>query len=1089
MEIEGYYRFPTIHDDTVVFVSDDDLWMVPSSGGEARRLTSGLGEARRPALSPDGEWIAFSGRDEGVSEVYLMPAQGGQPKRLTFMSSAVGVECLVSGWSPDGKIIFTSNAGQPFLNLFQLYIISPQGGSAEHLPMGSALSISYGPKGGRVIGRTGWRRAIEDPARWKRYRGGTVGQLWIDPDGSGNFHKLIDLQGNLARPLWIGKRIYFLSDHEGIGNLYSCLPAGEDLKRHTAHEDFYVRHPTTDGKRIVYHAGGDLYLYDPAADESFKIDVAFHSPRTQRYRKFVDSARYLEDYEPHPQGHLLAITTRGKTFTMGNWEGAIIQHGDPDGVRYRLARWLNDGERFVAVSDADGEEALEIHHANGLTPPERLAGLDIGRPVELKVSPKADQVALSNHRNELITVDLKSKRAKVLDKSEYEPIAGFDWSPDGHWLAYSWGQSLHTTQIKICEIETGKIFSVTQPVLRDVSPVFDPDGQYLYFLSYREFDPVYDNLHFDLGFPRGVKPYLVTLRKDLPSPFLPAPKPPEEAEKPNEKGKRANENKNKEGAKRLEIDLEAIEDRLLAFPIPEGRYQQIAAIKGKVLFTSWPIEGSLSISWAPTGEPPAKATLEAFDFESQRSETLVNGITSFKLSGDHKTLVYRAGNRLRVLKAGEKSDENLAKEPPGKRSGWIDLSRAKVSVEPPAEWRQMYREAWRLQRDHFWVEDMSQIDWETVYERYRPLLDRIATRSEFSDLIWEMQGELGTSHAYEMGGDYRPEPRYDTGFLGADFVYDEKLKAWKITHIVRGDPGDEAKSSPLARAGVNAGEGDTILAINGRPLARDLSPNELLVNQANSEMLITLGDSKGKSPRPVLIKTLANETGARYRDWVEENRRTVHEQTQGRVGYVHIPDMGPPGYAEFHRSFLAECDRDALIIDVRFNGGGHVSPLLLEKLVRRRIAFVKRRWFDLAPYPDDSAAGPMVALTNEYAGSDGDIFSHCFKLLELGTLIGKRTWGGVIGIWPRHALVDGSVTTQPEFSFWFTDVGWKVENYGTDPDIEVEIRPQDYAAGRDPQLERGVQEILKLLEMSPPAQPDLGKRPSRSLPSKLSSKR
>ncbi|MBI1743436.1 PDZ domain-containing protein [Candidatus Acetothermia bacterium] len=1079
MNAAGYYRFPTIHNDTVIFVSEDDLWTVSAKGGVARRLTSGLGEANRPAFSPDGKWLAFSGRDEGPLEVFLMPSSGGQPKRLTFIGSVA----LVCGWTPDEKIIFASDLGQPFLRVTRLYAISPEGGTPELLPTGVGLHASYSPKGGCVIGRYGM--VSREPAYWKRYRGGTAGDLWVDPDGSGNFKRLIQLKGNLYRPLWVGHRIFFTSDHEGISNLYSVTPSGQDLKRHTDHDEFYVRHPSSDGKRIVYHAGADLYLYDPANGKSAKIEVEHHSPRTQRYRKFVDSAKYMEAYQPHPQGHLIALTTRGKTFTMGNWEGPVVQRGEPDGVRYRLARWLHDGKRFVLVSDAGSEESLEIHPAEGLIPPERLEHLEIDHPVEMKASPKADQVVLSNHRNELIFVDLSSKKSRVLDRSPYGMIAGFDWSPDGRWVAYSCTQSLHTAAIKLCDTQNGKVYAATKPVLQDVSPTFDPDGKYLYFLSYREFDPVYDNLHFDLGFPRGVRPYLVTLQKDLPSPFVPVPKPMEEVWKAEAEKKLGNETKNnKKNSEPMQtqIDLDGIENRVLAFPVAEARYMQIAAIKGKVLFSWWPIEGSLSNNWYPMQEPPAKATLEAYDLETKKSEVLVSGITNFRVSGDRKTLVYRAGNRLRVLKAGEKSDETVAKEPPGKKSGWMDLSRVKVSVEPPAEWRQMYREAWRLQRDYFWDEKMTQVDWGKIYERYLPLLDRVTTRSEFSDLMWEMQGELGTSHAYEMGGDYRPAPDYSMGFLGADVVYDDKVKAWKVSHIVHGDVWDEMKSSPLAKPGLNVREGDTLLAIGSQRLTRELPPQKLLVNHANQEVALTVGDSKGKSPRTISVKTLVNETLARYREWVEQNRKYVHEQTDGRVGYVHIPDMGPRGYAEFHRSFIAEVDREGLIVDVRFNGGGHVSELLLEKLARRRVAYTKTRWFGTQPYPVESVAGPMVALTNEYAGSDGDIFSHGFKLLKLGPLIGKRTWGGVIGIWPRNSLTDGSITSQPEFSFWFKDVGWKVENYGTDPDIEVEFRPQDYVAGKDPQLERTLQEMVKLLEENPPKMPDLSKVSNLALP-------
>ncbi|MCY3017498.1 MAG: PDZ domain-containing protein [Planctomycetota bacterium] len=1075
MQIHGYYRYPCIHGETVAFVSEDDLWTAPAGGGVARRLTSSLGQVLFPAFSPDGQWLAFTGRDEGPSEVYVMPASGGEPRRLTHLGA---MTCNVVGWDRAGRVLVASNAAQPFPHLTRILSVALDGGLPEALPTGPAISISFGPGGGCVIGRNAM-----DPAKWKRYRGGMAGDLWIDTTGSGNFRRLIQLPGNPSRPLWIGARVYFLSDHEGVGNLYSCRPSGKDLRRHTDHQDFYVRHPSADGRRIVYHAGADLYLFDPGAGLSRRIEIEYRSPRTQRSRKFVEAPKYLESTALHPKGHLLAATTRGKLFTFGNWEGPAIQHGEPDGVRYRLPRWLNDGKRLAVISDAEGEETLEIHGADGQSAPKRLARMELGRAVEVRVSPKADQLLVSNHRHELLLVNLKAGKARVLDRSPFLPIAGFDWSPDGRWAAYSCALSPHTSAIKLCDTRSGKVFPLTRPVLQDVSPVFDPEGKYLYFLSLREFDPVYDGLHFDLGFPRGIRPYLVLLRKDTPSPFVPVAKPRDEkdADKADKKGA--------EGKKKAEapvvVDLDGITDRVLAFPLPDGRYQQIEALKGKVLFTTVPIEGALKAPpWTGSPEPPAKASLEVFDFETQKSEVLVSGISFFSVSDDRSTMLLRVGNRLRALKAGEKPEDPkdvAAKDAPGKKSGWIDLGRLRVSVKPPAEWRQMFREAWRLQRDHFWVEDMSQVDWESVYRTYQPLVERVATRGELGDLLWELQGELGTSHAYEFGGDLRQEPRYDMGYLGADFVLDPKLGAWRITHIVRGDPWDDEQRSPLAAPAVNARESDTLLAIGSRRLSDAVTPYELLVHLAGCEVQLTLGNAQGKSPRTVVVKTLANESPARYREWVERNRALVHERTKGRAGYVHIPNMMARGYSEFHRYFLAEIDREGLIVDVRFNGGGHVSSLILEKLARRRIAYCKTRWMGVFTYPEDSAGGPMLAITNEYAGSDGDIFSHGFKLLKLGALIGKRTWGGVIGIWPRHPLVDGGITTQPEFSFWFKDVGWRVENYGTDPDIEVEMRPQDYAAGRDPQMERALREMAHLLRTAPRA-PVLDSRPNLALP-------
>lgn len=1108
MASDGYYRYPTLHKDYIVFVCEDDLWTVPAGGGVARRLTANLGMVSHPALSPDGEWLAFVGREEGEPEVYLMSALGGPATRLTYLGS----NTTVLGWTRDGqRIIFASHVDQPFVQLTPLYTISPEGGEPERLPYGPARSISFGPKGGVVLGRR-----ANDLANWKRYRGGTAGDIWIDLKGKGNFKPLLQLKGNLASPMWLEDRIYFLSDHEGIGNLYSCAPNGKDIQRHTHFEDYYVRNCSTDGRRIVYRAGADLYVFDPSKKDSKKaskkVKVEFHSPRVPRNRRFVKASSYMDHYTLSPRGNSVAITTRGKAFALSNWEGAVVQYGETQGVRYRLVEWLNDGRRLVMVSDATGEEILEIHGETNGVPVERfidrLDSLNVGRPLFLKVSPGRDALVLSNHRYELIYVDLEAKEARVLDKSDYGRISGnVDWSPDGRWVVYGFKTSLSTAAIKLCHVETGQTHFVTPPqTMHDFDPSFDPAGRYIYFLSFREFDPVRDSYYFDLNFPRGARPYLVTLQQDLPDPFVPMPEEPpaadndepagEAAEAEGEGGEKVEAEQagptKEEQQDQLQIDLEGIQTRITVFPVPEGRYQQIRGIHGKVLFTSFPVEGSLRERWLEDGDE-GNGTLEMYDLAERKKEFIAGGVSDFDVSADRKFLVYRTGKRLRVLKAGEKPDGNASGY--NKKGGWIDLSRIRVAVNPLEEWQQMFREAWRLQRDHFWTEDMSQLDWQEVYRRYFQLIDRITTRSEFSDLMWEMQGELGTSHAYELGGDYRPGPHYHQGFLGADFVYDAGAGGYRVTHVVRGDPWQERFDSPLNRLGANVTEGDVLLAIDGQRLSREVSPRHLLVNQAGVEVQLTLasrndagsanGDKKqnGREVRTVLVKTLRNETRARYREWVEKNRQRVHEETEGRVGYVHVPDMGPFGYAEFHRYYLAESEREGLIVDVRFNGGGAVSQLLLEKLARRRIGYDKPRYGQAIPYPYHSVLGPLVAITNEYAGSDGDIFSHAFKIMGLGPLIGKRTWGGVIGIWPRHSLVDGTFTTQPEFSYWFADVGWNVENYGTDPDIEIEIRPQDYAAGRDPQLDRALEEMAKLMVENPPRLPEFGPPPSRALPS------
>ena len=1087
MPSQGYVRYPTIHQDSIVFVSEDDLWLVSSAGGRAERLTAGVAEVSYPRFSPDGTQLAFVGREEGPSEIYVMPAPGGPASRLTFQDSS----SKVAGWSPDGaEILYASNAGQFAMRFEVIYSISPKGGEPRQLPFGLANAISYGPHGGIVLGRN---INVRDFAYQKRYRGGRVGHLWCDVSGNGTFQRLLQLDGNIADPCWVGERIYFLSDHEGIGNVYSCTPFGEDLRRHTDHQDFYARHMSSDGQRLVYHAGAALYLFNPTSGEVRRLDTELPSIRTQRNRKFVSAAEYLDSYTLHPQGYAVTLTTRGKAFSMGNWEGPVLQHGEPDGVRYRKLTWLNDGKRLVAINDATGRESLVVFNPEDGSEPRTFTEIEFGRADSMAVSPTDDVVAITNHRNELLTVDLEASASRVLDHSDYGGIRGIAWSPDGRWLAYGFAFSNQKSAIKLCNLESGETHFVTEPVLADVSPSFDPDGKYLYFLGHRILNPVYDNLQFDLNFPKGVKPYLITLQRDLRSPFIPEPKAPEEKEKEKEEATSKKEHDDngepsqkesddqEEGAKTkkppaIVIDLEGITSRAIPFPVAEGRYRSVRGIKGKVLFLLYPIQGAIHQNW-DSDEPMGH--IDCYDFEKRKNETLIDGVSSFHLSRDYKTLIYRSRRRLRALKAGEKPAKTDNGDRPGRESGWLDLHRVKVSVQPAAEWKQMFAEAWRLQREQFWTEDMSGIDWDAIYAQYAPLVERVGSRSELSDLFWELQGELNTSHAYEMGGEYRHGPHYQQGFLGVDWSYDAENNRYRITRIVQGDPADSNTTSPLTSPGLNITPGDAILAIDGQRVGPERSPQELLVNQAGNEVQLTIEDATSKEIRVVTAKAIGNERPARYREWVENNRRVVHEKSDGKVGYVHIPDMSPAGFAEFHRSYLAEYDYPALLVDVRFNGGGHVSGLLLEKLARRRIGYDFSRWGQPEPYPQESPRGPMVALTNEHAGSDGDIFSHGFKLMGLGPLIGKRTWGGVIGISPRHTLVDGTVTTQPEYAFWFKDVGWNVENYGTDPDIEIDIAPQDYVHKVDPQLDRAIAEALRLIEERPALEPKPEERPRK----------
>ncbi len=1056
--VKGYYRFPSVSKATVVFVAEDDLWTVPLDGGVAHRVTANPGSVSWPRISPDGDRIAYTSRDEGQPDVWVIDTDGGPARRLTYFGTLA--RCV--GWDGADRVIVATDWHQPFEGWLHLMSVDVESGHFEPLDVGPAGAWARG-RPGTVVGRLG-----RDPAQWKRYRGGRKGRLFVDRAGEGLYEPFDGPDGNLSSPMWIERRLYFLSDHEGHGNLYSATPTGRNVERHTHHEGFYARNAATDGRTIVYHQGAEVWRFDVAAGRSDPIDVRLPSSQPQRARRFEPPGKRLEGIQLHPEGHSVAVVARGSATTMPLWEGAPRALRRSHGARDRLVSYLSGGTRLVGITDEAGEEAVFVVDADD--PHSRRLVLEgIGRARTLTPAPHgADRVVIENHRHELLIGNLDSGNVRRVHHSPYSWTHGAAWSPDGRWVAFAASVSPRTAAVFVADARTGRTRQVTSGAFFDARPSFSADGKYLYFLSSRTYEPIADSIFHDYGFPRSFRPYALPLTAATVSPFA------AEQRLPRPPGGGASNDNAADQPPRVTIDFEEISQRVVAFPVPAGRYGRVeGASAERVLFSSYPMRSA-------TDRGPVGGKIEMWDPASGKVEQVADGVTDFTVSSNRAVLAYLAEKKLRVLQVGHKGGDKNGTDAPGRESGWVDLSRVRVEVDPPAEWRQMLREAWRLQRDHFWREDMAEVDWEEVLVRHMPLVDRVATRSEFSDLVWAMQGELGTSHAYEMGGDYRPEPPWKQGELGADL---RRLRsgAWEIARIPIGDPWDERRTSPLAVPGLDIRAGDRILAVDGIRVDGDVSPYQALVDRADAAVPLTLRRGRGRS-RHVVIKALASETPLRYRVWVDENRRRVHEATDGAAGYLHIPDMGPNGFAEFHRSWRAEVDSPGLVVDVRFNRGGNVSHLLMQKLVRQRIGYRVTRWGEPRPVPPDAPAGPMVALTNELCGSDGDIFSHTFKLYGLGPLIGVRTWGGVVGIWPQQSLVDGTITTQPEYGSWFTDVGFGIENYGAEPDIEVENLPQDHREGIDRQLERAISEIMELIDGWDALLPEFGSHPSMRAP-------
>lgn len=1050
----AYPRYPAICRDQVVFAAEDDLWSVPVSGGTASRLTAGSSAAGKPALSPDGSLLAYVGTEDGPEEVYVMSAEGGPSRRLTFQGASV----YWVGWDDAGEHIrYSTNAGSPHRRRYDLWQVPSEGGDPKRLPWGIGLAWQTDGSGLSVIAQGHPTRGA---AYQKRYRGGTAGRLWVDVDGSGEYRQFAGPAGFLECPQLVDGRVCFLSDHEGVGNVYSALPDGSDLRRHSDHADFYARDLSGDGRQLAYRAGGELYTVRLDDDQPRKLDARILGTQTQRARKFVPADKYLHAAALSPDGAKVAMETRGKLFALGNWDGPVLRLGDADGTCYRLPTWLCDGKRLVAAaSDAGPDETLAVLDAEGLDAPRLLDKLDVGRAVELAASPTQDKVAVCNHRGELVMLDLTAAKvsSQVVDRSEFGDFSDPQFSPDGRWLAYAAPQGVPDeteasgrTKVMLLEVESGTMTLAATPVLSDERPHFDPSGDYLYFIGRREFNPSRDQLDFNLGFMCGTRPYAVALRKDVPAPFVATPRPVAD-----DKSDGADD-----VTPAISVDVDGLSDRVTPFPIAEARYERVYGIKGKALVLSRPPKPTPDDLF---GRPVSDRVLESVDLVSGETETLLEDVADVWLGPDGTSLLCRSDGRLRVVEAGTKASDD---DEPGRNSGWIDMDRVKVSVLPEAEWPQMFAEAWRLQSHHFWMPDMGGTDWDEVYRRYAPLAERVASRGDFSDLVWEMQGELACSHAYEMFGDYRSGPQNQQGLLGAEFAWDASAQTCRVERILQGDRWSPRATSALNRPGVNVSEGDAVLAVNGQPVTEHDSVGKLLVNQAGQEVQLTVKSGQD-APRTVVVQALDDELPIRYRDWVDGNRRAVAEASGGRVGYLHVPDMVTEGYAEFVRGYLGEHRREAMVIDLRFNGGGNVSTLVLDRLSRPGGGYVWYRRNRPFAYPPESKRGPLVAVTNEYAGSDGDLGSYGFKYRGLGPLVGKRTWGGVVGIRPRHRLADDTMVTQPEAAIHYDGIGNALENYGVDPDVEVELAPQDYAAGTDPQLDKAVELALKQLGDQP----------------------
>ncbi|WP_037907718.1 S41 family peptidase [Actinacidiphila yeochonensis] len=1126
-------RNPHPHGGSVAFTAEDDVWVAPVDGGRAWRVSADNMPVRRPRISPDGSLVAWASTRDGAPEVHVAPLEGGPAERLTYWGSGL---TSVRGWTPDGRLAVVTSAGEASSRRPWAHLVPLDGGPAERLPYGPVGDLAFGPGGAVLLQSVTMGR---EAAHWKGYRGGTAGRLWLDPDGGGEFAPVhTGLGGNIECPLWVGDRIAFLSDHEGLGALYSSLPDGSDLRRHTplaprpedAGEDesgagFYARQAATDGTRVAYTAGGRVLLLDSldAATRPRLLDVRLGGQRADLQPHPVRAAAHLGEARPDRTGRGSAVEVRGTTHWVTHRGGPARALAAEPGVRTRHPRvFTQSGEEYVVwVTDAEGEDALEVAPADGVplttprTAPRRLAAGRLGRVHELEVSPDGHRIAVATHDGRVLLVETQTGEVREVPTgagdaedtaAEGAPAARADatdlaFSPDSGWLAWSQPGPGTLRQIKLAATADLTVVAATPLRFNDYAPAFTADGRHLAFLSERDFDPVYDAHVFDLSFPNACRPYLLTLAATTPSPFGPQRhgRPygdddedgadGDDAAAEREGGDGAAEEKAGGGAgegtggtagsggtegsggaaggtkpaerpHRTQVDAEGLADRIVPFPVEAGRYSDLRAARGGVLWLRHPLAGVLGTSLATPEAHPPESVLERYDLRRLRVEVVADEADDFAVTGDGSKVLVTSGGRLRVAPSDAKSDDD------SDSSVTIDLSRVRVTVRPADEWRQMFDETHRLMRDNFWRPDLGGLDWDAAAERYRPLLERIATHDDLVDVLWELHGELRTSHAYVSPPGGRRDPLHRQGLLGADLSRTPE-GAWRVDRVLPGESSDPHARSPLAAPGVAVRAGDVLVAVDGHPVDPLTGPAPLLVGTAGKPVELTVAPAGGGPHRHVVAVPLADEEPLRYHDWVAGRRARVHEASGGRLGYLHVPDMVSSGWAELHRDLRVEVAREGLVVDVRENRGGHTSQLVVEKLARRIVGWDVPRYGHPYSYPLDAPRGPVVVVANEFSGSDGDIVTAAVRALGIGPVVGTRTWGGVVGIDSRYRLVDGTLVTQPKYAIWLEGFGWSVENHGVDPDVEVPFAPQDWAAGRDPQLDRAVAMALEALERTP----------------------
>ncbi len=1102
-------RFPDIYKDKVAFVYGGDLWLASTSGGVARRITSHPGRELFPKFSPDGKWIAFTGQYDGNFNVYVIPSDGGQPKQLTFyqgsaqpLTDRMGIHNEVINWTPDGKrIVFLSRRDASNGWIKRPFTVSIDGGLPEPLPMDQGGLLSYAPDGSKIA----YNMIFRNFRTWKRYTGGLAQAITIYDLKHNSSEDLPHTDYTDTFPMWHGNVIYFSSDRgpEHHLNLYIYDLGSKQVTQLTNFTDWDVMWPSLGPDAIVFENAGYLYTYDFQSKQPKKISISLPSDRTQAMKHWDNVSKLVTDFDLAPDGKRAVFAARGDVFTVPAKEGSIRNLTRTPGIRERKVAWSPDGRWIAYISDRSGEDEIYVAPQDGMGKEQEITSGYKGFKLPPSWSPDSKKIAWADKDLNLWYADISDKNPVKIDHATYGEITNYSWSPDSKWLAYDKNADNLYSVVYLYSLTDHKATAASSSMTNSYAATFDPEGKYLYYLSDRDFNEVLGNIDFEFANPKTTRVYVVTLKKDEASPFgvqsdetvvkkaEPEPATVEQDATDDAKMKKSakkdegktgdpdkdktkdkeKDKKEKEKPVEVKIDLDGIQDRVVAVAVDPAVIRTFAAAKGFLYYSTTPIQG---LSGPIAGEGSA---VRAYDLKERKETTLIENVERFALSFDGSKLLYE-GDGPRGAHAYGIIDAKPAGAPKKVGDGALSLNGMRAEIDPPQEWKEMFNEVWRQERDYFYEASMNGVDWQKVHDKYVQLLPYVSDRYSLTYILGDMIGELSNSHTYVGGGEYPDLHPVNVGLLGVDYELDQASGAYRIKKIYSGQNWDPELRSPLTEPGINVKEGDYLLAVNGRPLRAPEDPSELMVNTANETVMLTVNSKPSDDgARNVQVKPINDEYNLRELNMIESNRKKVDASTGGKVGYVYLPDMGAPGLNEFVKQYFPQIRKQGLIIDVRYNGGGFVDELIFERLRRILAGMDSARNWESGTIPPNVFNGSMVCLTNHYAASDGDIFSYTFKYYKLGPLIGERTWGGVRGIRGQFPLLDGGYITRPEFARYDVNSKWIIENHGVQPDIVVENRPEQVVSGKDRQLEKAIEVVMKAIQENPkklaPRPPDL----------------